>query len=200
MTVRLASFSPASPARTGDDCSSAGDDIYILAGTLNPTLILNNFQLLQIKIQNTVEACALKVMINFIDSRMSNLDYTLGIISNPVNSTVPIAAEVLKKMGVYDPKKEVGVTTMTKTRSDWAQAKAAGGAGGASDGPPHSHRRAATLSSFADTSALAAAASTGGSAAAAPSAASPGEGRETCDADVHHVRSLPHERGERVGV
>ena len=31
MTVRLASFSPASPARTGDDCSSAGDDIYILA-------------------------------------------------------------------------------------------------------------------------------------------------------------------------
>ena len=29
----------------------------------------------------------------------------LGIISNPVNSTVPIAAEVLKKQGVYDPKK-----------------------------------------------------------------------------------------------
>ena len=27
----------------------------------------------------------------------------LGIISNPVNSTVPIAAEVLKKQGVYDP-------------------------------------------------------------------------------------------------
>ena len=29
----------------------------------------------------------------------------LGIISNPVNSTVPIAAEVLKKMGVYDKRK-----------------------------------------------------------------------------------------------
>jgi hypothetical protein len=29
----------------------------------------------------------------------------LCIISNPVNSTVPIAAEVLKKAGVYNPKK-----------------------------------------------------------------------------------------------
>lgn len=27
------------------------------------------------------------------------------IISNPVNSTVPIVAEVFKKAGVYDPKK-----------------------------------------------------------------------------------------------
>ena len=36
----------------------------------------------------------------------------LGIISNPVNSTVPIAAEVLKKAGVYDPKKLCGVTTL----------------------------------------------------------------------------------------
>jgi hypothetical protein len=29
----------------------------------------------------------------------------LEIITNPVNSTVPIAAEVLKSMGAYDPKK-----------------------------------------------------------------------------------------------
>ena len=29
----------------------------------------------------------------------------LLIISNPVNSTVPITAEILKKAGVYDPKK-----------------------------------------------------------------------------------------------
>ena len=35
-------------------------------------------------------------------------DATLAIISNPVNSTVPIAAEVLKKMGVYNPKKARG--------------------------------------------------------------------------------------------
>lgn len=36
----------------------------------------------------------------------------LAIISNPVNSTVPIAAEILKKHGVYDPKKLCGVTTL----------------------------------------------------------------------------------------
>ena len=36
----------------------------------------------------------------------------LNIISNPVNSTVPIAAEVLKKMGVYDEKRVLGVTTL----------------------------------------------------------------------------------------
>ena len=34
------------------------------------------------------------------------------MISNPVNSTVPIAAETLKAMGTYDPKKLFGVTTL----------------------------------------------------------------------------------------
>ncbi|KAJ1841736.1 hypothetical protein LPJ73_006018, partial [Coemansia sp. RSA 2703] len=36
----------------------------------------------------------------------------IAIISNPVNSTVPIAAEVLKNAGVYDPKRLFGVTTL----------------------------------------------------------------------------------------
>lgn len=39
------------------------------------------------------------------------------IISNPVNSTVPIVAEVLKSKGVYDPKKLFGVTTLDVIRS-----------------------------------------------------------------------------------
>lgn len=39
------------------------------------------------------------------------------IISNPVNSTVPIAAEVLKAKGVYNPKKVLGVTTLDITRA-----------------------------------------------------------------------------------
>jgi len=39
------------------------------------------------------------------------------IISNPVNSTVPIFAETLKKMGVFDPRKIFGVTTLDITRS-----------------------------------------------------------------------------------
>lgn len=41
----------------------------------------------------------------------------LNIISNPVNSTVPIAAETLKKLGKYDPKKLFGVTTLDVVRA-----------------------------------------------------------------------------------
>ncbi|KAK6117951.1 hypothetical protein DH2020_048314 [Rehmannia glutinosa] len=38
--------------------------------------------------------------------------------ANPVNSTVPIAAEVLKQKGVYDPKKLFGVTTLDVVRAN----------------------------------------------------------------------------------
>jgi malate dehydrogenase len=41
-----------------------------------------------------------------------------AVITNPVNSTVPIAAETLKKAGVYDPKKLFGVTTLDVIRSN----------------------------------------------------------------------------------
>jgi malate dehydrogenase len=39
------------------------------------------------------------------------------VISNPVNSTVPIAREVLKAKGVYNPKKLFGVTTLDVCRA-----------------------------------------------------------------------------------
>ncbi|KAI9571913.1 lactate/malate dehydrogenase [Boletus coccyginus] len=39
------------------------------------------------------------------------------IISNPVNSTVPIVAEVFKKHGVFDPKRIFGVTTLDVVRA-----------------------------------------------------------------------------------
>merc|ERR1712212_863846 len=45
-------------------------------------------------------------------------DAMVGIISNPVNSTVPIAAEVYKKAGVYNPKKIFGVSTLDVVRSN----------------------------------------------------------------------------------
>lgn len=41
----------------------------------------------------------------------------INMISNPVNSTVPIAAETLKKHGVYDPSKLFGVTTLDVVRA-----------------------------------------------------------------------------------
>ncbi|EZA57723.1 malate dehydrogenase, mitochondrial [Ooceraea biroi] len=42
----------------------------------------------------------------------------IAIISNPVNSTVPIASEVLQKAGVYDPKRVFGVTTLDIVRAN----------------------------------------------------------------------------------
>lgn len=42
----------------------------------------------------------------------------LCIISNPVNSTVPIASEVFKRRGVYDPKRIFGVTTLDIVRAN----------------------------------------------------------------------------------
>ncbi|SFU75917.1 malate dehydrogenase [Xenorhabdus koppenhoeferi] len=42
----------------------------------------------------------------------------IGIITNPVNTTVAIAAEVLKKEGVYDKNRLFGVTTLDIIRSN----------------------------------------------------------------------------------
>ncbi|EGS17686.1 malate dehydrogenase-like protein [Thermochaetoides thermophila DSM 1495] len=40
------------------------------------------------------------------------------VISNPVNSTVPISAEVLKGKGVFDPRRLFGVTTLDIVRAE----------------------------------------------------------------------------------
>jgi len=44
-------------------------------------------------------------------------DANMLIISNPVNSTVPITAEVFKSKGVYNPKRLFGVTTLDVVRA-----------------------------------------------------------------------------------
>jgi len=49
-----------------------------------------------------------------------------AIVTNPVNSTVPIAAEVLKAAGVYDKRKLFGVTTLDVIRSVTFVAQTAG--------------------------------------------------------------------------
>lgn len=50
----------------------------------------------------------------------------IGIITNPVNTTVPIAAEVLKKAGVYDKNKLFGITTLDVIRGETFVAAAKG--------------------------------------------------------------------------
>merc|ERR1712007_44757 len=52
----------------------------------------------------------------------------MGVISNPVNSTVPIAASVLKAKGVYNPSKLFGVTTLDVCRARTFVAEASGNA------------------------------------------------------------------------
>lgn len=51
----------------------------------------------------------------------------LVIIANPVNSLVPIAAEVMKKAGVHDPRKVIGVTSLDITRANTWVAEINGG-------------------------------------------------------------------------
>lgn len=43
-------------------------------------------------------------------------DAFLCIVSNPVNSLVPVAAEQLKRMNVYNPKKVLGISTLDNVR------------------------------------------------------------------------------------
>merc|ERR1712205_168077 len=50
----------------------------------------------------------------------------INMISNPVNSTVPIAAEVLKAKGKYDARKLFGVTTLDVVRAKTFYAEKAG--------------------------------------------------------------------------
>ncbi|QSX36582.1 malate dehydrogenase [Shewanella sedimentimangrovi] len=50
----------------------------------------------------------------------------VGIITNPVNTTVAIAAEVLKKAGVYDKNRLFGVTTLDVIRAETFVAEAKG--------------------------------------------------------------------------
>ena len=42
----------------------------------------------------------------------------IGIISNPVNSTVPIASEAIAKVGKLDPKRVFGVSTLDIVRAN----------------------------------------------------------------------------------
>lgn len=48
------------------------------------------------------------------------------VISNPVNSSIPITAEVFKKHGVYNPSKIFGVTTLDIVQANTFVAKLKG--------------------------------------------------------------------------
>lgn len=73
-------------------------------------------------VKGLAEACAVYDK-DFVIFSVSHIDSShcpdacIAIISNPVNSTVAIAAEALKAAGVYDPRKLFGVTTLDVVRA-----------------------------------------------------------------------------------
>merc|ERR1712113_1083552 len=72
-----------------------------------------------------VNACIVKTLVTACAEACPTA--CILVISNPVNSTVPIAAEVLKAKGVYDPRKLFGVTTLDVCRARTFVAEAKGG-------------------------------------------------------------------------
>ncbi|KAK6123031.1 hypothetical protein DH2020_043227 [Rehmannia glutinosa] len=72
---------------------------------------------LLVKMSPLVSALNLYDIANVKELRLISVTATHPL-SNPVNSTVPIAAEVLKQKGVYDPKKLFGVTTLDVVRAN----------------------------------------------------------------------------------
>jgi len=59
------------------------------------------------------------IAMNLADACARNCpEAVVGIITNPVNSTVPIAKEVFKKHGVYNKNKLFGVTTLDVVRAN----------------------------------------------------------------------------------
>merc|ERR1712096_534495 len=75
---------------------------------LNPAVTKLNLFNTNASIVATIAAAAAKVCPTAM----------IAIISNPVNSTVPIATEIFKKAGVYNPKTIFGVTTLDVVRSN----------------------------------------------------------------------------------
>merc|ERR1712232_547215 len=105
---------------TGDDLKQAleGCDVVVIPagvprkpGMTRDDLFNINAGIVKTLITGCAEACPTAAIL---------------IISNPVNSTVPIAREVLKAKGVYNPKKLMGVTTLDVCRARTFVGKAKG--------------------------------------------------------------------------
>lgn len=100
------------PPRSNDGLAEAltGADVVVIPagvprkpGMTRDDLFNTNASIVQTLVEGCAEYCP---------------EAVLAIISNPVNSTVPIAAEVLKKKGVYDKTKLCGVTTLDVCRAN----------------------------------------------------------------------------------
>ena len=104
----------------GEDPSPAleGADIVLISAGVARKPGMDRSDLFNINagiVKNLISACA--------DTCPNAL---IGIITNPVNTTVAIAAEVLKQKGVYNPARLFGITTLDIIRSNTFVAEAKG--------------------------------------------------------------------------
>jgi malate dehydrogenase len=104
----------------GEDPSPAlvGADVVLISAGVARKPGMDRSDLFNINagiVKNLVEKCA-----------ASCPKALIGIITNPVNTTVAIAAEVLKKAGVYDKRRLFGVTTLDVIRGETFVAEAKG--------------------------------------------------------------------------
>ncbi|KAF2262099.1 malate dehydrogenase-like protein [Lojkania enalia] len=98
------------PADNGLEKAFTGTDIFVIPAGIPRKPGMTRDDLFKINagiVQGLVEGIA----------KFAPKAYIL-IISNPVNSTVPIAAEVLKRAGVFNPQKLFGVTTLDIVRAE----------------------------------------------------------------------------------
>ncbi|MFT4655677.1 MAG: malate dehydrogenase, partial [Patiriisocius sp.] len=88
----------------------AGSDIVLIPAGVPRKPGMDRSDLFNINagiVKNLIEACA---------DNCPNA--CIGVITNPVNTTVAIAAETLKAKGVYDKNKLFGITTLDVIRSE----------------------------------------------------------------------------------
>mgnify|MGYP001005568860 CR=1 FL=1 len=94
---------------TNDYSKTANSDVVVITSGIPRKPGMTREELIGINagiVKNLVSSCA--------DNCPKAL---IGIITNPVNTTVAIAAEVLKNKGVYDPTRLFGITTLDVIRS-----------------------------------------------------------------------------------
>ncbi|MGP1959841.1 MAG: malate dehydrogenase [Arsenophonus sp. NC-TX2-MAG3] len=97
---------------TGENPTPAldGADVVLISAGVARKLDMNRSDLFNINAD---------IVCNLIEKVAQTCPKALiGIITNPINSTVPMAAEVLKKAGVYDRNRLFGITTLDIIRSN----------------------------------------------------------------------------------
>ena len=59
--------------------------MVIIFAQFDPGVIINRFQIIQIKVQATMNACNLELLFASLDNRLSNLSFTIAMVTNVIS-------------------------------------------------------------------------------------------------------------------